>query len=476
MPEASVGSYSQRAIMKSDQTQSTQFHPESKVLSGEPGDVIIGNRHGRAYEDGVLDGAIARARRRLVPFLLLMYIISFLDRANIGFAKQALETQAGISPRAYALAAGLFFLTYAAFELPSNLILHRVGAKVWMARIMVTWGLVSMATMFVVGSRSFYALRLLLGAAEAGFFPGVILYLTYWFPNRARAQIFGLFYFGAPLAFIFGAPVSGLLLQMYPVGSLQNWQWMFLVEGSLAVAVGIWSYWYLDNRPVDAGWLTRQERNTLTKALSTESQQHSHSPASLLPMLRDPHLLHFVLIYFLLQMSVYGVVFYLPSEVAALIHKPAGFEVGLVSALPWICALAGAFWIPRVADVLKQRRHVAAATLAIAACASFLFPLAGPRTGLLALSVAATGLIAVQPLFWTFPTNYLSDRAAAGGLAIINALGALGGFVAPNVKVWADEHFGSAEAGLYLLAAVTILNAALIAFIGTREPSASKVP
>jgi MFS family permease len=423
-----------------------------------------------------LNRAILRARKRLVPFLLLMYIISFLDRANIGFAKQALETHAGISPRTYALAAGLFFLSYAAFELPSNLILQRIGAKVWMARIMVSWGLVSMATMLVEGSRSFYILRLLLGAAEAGFFPGVILYLTYWFPNRDRAQIFGLFYLGAPLAFIFGGPVSGLLLQMNPVGKLQNWQWMFLVEGFLAVAVGIWSYWYLDNRPADASWLPSDERKALADALSNEeTQRHSNSPAKVLSMLRESHLLNFVLIYFLLQMSVYGVIFYLPAEVSAILKKPAGIEVGLVSAIPWIGALAGALWLPRLADALNQRRRVAALTLLIAGCASFLFPLAGPREGLIALSVAATGLIAVQPLFWTFPTSYLSNRAAAGGLAIINALGAVGGFVAPNIKVWADDHFGSHQAGLYVLAAVTVFNAGLIALIRTHKPSKLKL-
>jgi MFS family permease len=236
-----------------------------------------------------------------------MYGVAFLDRANIGFAKQALETHAGITPEGYAFAAGLFFISYAVFEVPSNLILHKVGARLWMARIMVTWGLVSMAMMFVVGSRSFYTLRLLLGAAEAGFFPGVILYLTYWFPNRARAQVFGLFYFGAPLALIFGGPISGFLLQMNPVGSLQNWQWMFLVEGSLAVAVGIWSYKYLDNRPGDVIWLSTAEKSALEEALVREEiQQYPHGSFNLAAMLRDPHLLRFVLIYFFLQMSIYG--------------------------------------------------------------------------------------------------------------------------------------------------------------------------
>ena len=423
------------------------------------------------YSQEILDRAISRARKRLVPFLLLMYVVAFLDRANIGFAKQALETYAGITPEAYALAAGLFFLSYAALEIPSNLILHRVGARVWIARIMVTWGLVSMATMFVVGSRSFYALRLLLGAAEAGFFPGVILYLTYWFPNQARAKVFGLFYFGAPLALIFGGPISGLLLQMNPVGSLKNWQWMFLVEGSLAVGVGLWTYKYLDNRPADATWLSTTEKRALEEALLHEKgQQDPHNRLRLAQMLRDPQLLQFALIYFLLQMSIYGVVFYLPSEVSTLMNKPAGFEVGLVSAIPWICALAGAYLLPRLADRLNQRRRVAAIALAVTACASFLFPLASPRVGLVPMSIAAAGLIAVQPLFWTFPTSYLSGRAAAAGLAMINALGAVGGFVAPNVKTWADDHFSSPRAGLFVLATVTLLNAGLIAIARAPHP------
>ena len=410
-----------------------------------------------------LDRAVRRARRRLLPFLLLMYVISFLDRANIGFAKEALQRYAGISPKAYALAAGLFFLSYAAFELPSNLILHRVGARVWMARIMVTWGLVSVATMLVKGSSSFYILRLLLGAAEAGFFPGVILYLTYWFPSAVRARIFGIFYFGAPLAFIFGGPISGLLLQMHPIRSLQNWQWMFLVEGALAVVVGIWSYWYLDNHPEDASWLSASERQALTDALLNEKNQaDSHESLGLLGQLRDPRLLLFVLIYCLLQTSVYGVVFYLPSEVSTILHRSAGIEVGLVSAVPWICALAGAFWLPRVADATGLHRGVAALILLAAGCASFLYPVSGPVGSLIALCVAATGLIAVQPLFWTFPTNYLSGRQAAGGVAIINASGAIGGFIAPNIKVWTDEFFHSDHAGLYLLAGVTMLNAGLM--------------
>ena len=398
-----------------------------------------------------------------------MYVVSFLDRANIGFAKQALQTSVGISESTYALGAGLFFISYSLCGFPSNLILHKIGAKFWISFLMVGWGLASMATMFVRGSTSFYLLRLLLGVLEAGFFPGAILYLTYWFPNRVRGQIMGLFYLGVPLALIFGGPLSGFLLEMHPLGNLQNWQWMFLVEGFLAVAMGFTAFWYLDNKPANAAWLPPNQKQALIDDLAKEEAARRHiGPAKLLPMLRDPRVLEFVLIYTLIQMSVYGAIFYLPAEVSALMHKPAGLEVGLVTAVPWICALCAVYLLPRIADKWNVHRPLAALTLLVAGGASFAFPSAGPGLGLAALSVAVSGFIAVQPVFWTFPTGYMADRAKAGGIALIGA-GNLGGFLAPNVKVWADGYFHSPSAGLYLLAGITVANAALIAFIGHRR-------
>ena len=415
-----------------------------------------------------LDRAIARTRRRLVPFLVMMYVVSFLDRSNIGFAKQALETSVGISPRSYALAAGLFFISYALFGFPSNLILHRVGARLWMSIITVAWGTISMATMFVQGNSSLYTLRLLLGITEAGFFPGVILYLTYWFPGRIRGQTMGLFYVGLPLALIFGGPLSGLLLEMHSVAGLQGWQWMFLIEGFIAVLVGVATYWYLNDKPADAEWMPSTERTALIDALSAEEKERrSLGPTSILKMISDFRVLSYLVIYSLIQTSIYGVIFYLPTEVSALIHKPAGFIVGLVSAIPWVFALGALVWLPKIADRFQNHRILASATLFIGGCASFVFPTAGPVLGIAALSVAISALAAIQPLFWTFPTRYLADRAAAGGIAVI-ALGNLGGFVAPNLKVWADQHFQSASAGLYLLAALTVLNAGLILLVNRR--------
>jgi predicted MFS family arabinose efflux permease len=419
------------------------------------------------------DRAIARARSRLVPFLLLMYVLSFLDRANLGFAKQAFQAASGISEAAYAFGAGLFFLTYASFEVPSNLLMRRLGTRIWMCRIMVSWGLISAAMIFASNEIWFYILRLLLGAAEAGFFPGVILYLTYWFPNRARGQIMGLFYFGAPLAFILGGPLSGLLLDMHGALGLQGWQWMFLVEGLLAVLVGIWAYWYLDDTPSEAAWLPDAEKQALLdEVASEENDRRAHGPARLGAALLDKRMLLFVLIYFLIQMSVYGVVFYLPTQIAALLGRKVGLDVGLLSALPWLCAMAATFWLPRLADRHGTHRSIAALTLAgsgigIAASAG-----SGPIFALAALCVAASGFIAVQPLFWTFPTRYLGGVAAAGGIALINALGALGGFMAPNAKAWADAFFHSGQAGLYLLALTTLLGALLI--LGLRVDEAHR--
>ncbi|MBV8578413.1 MAG: MFS transporter [Acetobacteraceae bacterium] len=410
-----------------------------------------------------LDRAIITARRRLVPFLLLMYVISFLDRANIGFAKQSFQAGAHISEAAYALGAGLFFLSYAILEVPSNLIMHRVGARLWMCRIMVTWGLIAAAMMFVASETWFYILRLMLGAAESGFFPGVILYLTYWFPDRVRGEIMGLFYFGAPIAFILGGPLSGLLLEMDGVAGLRGWQWMFMVEGLLATAVGVWAWWYLDSKPVEARWLSPSEKEALLAAVEAEEQARSeHSPAALRAAFTNPRILLFIAIYFLIQMSVYGVVFYLPSQVGQLLGKKVGFEVGVVTAIPWICAIVAAYVLPRAADRTGNRRVLAALTLAISGLGIAASAAAGPTLALIALCFAASGFIAVQPMFWTFPTGYLSGVAAAGGIALINAMGALGGFVAPNVKNWADATLRIPNAGLYVLACTTLVGALLI--------------
>jgi MFS family permease len=417
-------------------------------------------------DDELLDRSIAEARGRLLPFLLLMYVVSVLDRTNVAFAKQALQSSRGISEAAYALGAGLFFLTYALFEVPSNLLMYKIGARIWLSRIMVVWGLVSAATMFVAGVKSFYCLRLLLGAAEAGFFPGVILYLTQWFPNKARWQMLGVFYFGAPLSFILGSPLSGFLMGMPSTFGLEGWQWMFLVEGLLAVAVGIATFLILRDAPKDAAWLADDEREALIKALALEeAERKTLGPSSSFELLRSPRILYFSVTYFLIQAGVYGVIFYLPTEVASILGRRVGLRVGLVSAIPWIFAIIATFGLSRVADRSKRYRLLASLGLVAAGFAILAIPVSTPGMALIALCIAASGYIAIQPLFWTFPTGYLSGAGAAAGLAMINSFGNLGGFLAPNIKVVAEAHFRSKLAGPMSLAAITFLGALLIVFI-----------
>jgi MFS family permease len=422
-----------------------------------------------AINDDDLKRATDKALRRLLPFLLLMYVLAFLDRANIGFAQEAFKWDTGISNAAYSFGAGIFFIGYALFEVPSNLLMHRVGARVWMCRIMVTWGLVSAGMLFVRSQNEFYALRFLLGVAEAGFFPGVIYYLSQWFPAQARTRALGLFYFGAPLAFILGSPLSGLLLEMHGMGGLKGWQWMFLIEGVLASAVGVWAFWYLDNRPANAQWLTPEERLVLGDAMRAEDRAKlAHGPDGVLAALTNPRVLFLSAIYFAIQMSVYGVVFFLPSQVAALLGTNVGLEVGLVTSIPWICALVAVHFIPRIAERSRHTALIASGTLVVSAIGIALsVGTSSPLASLMALCLAAAGFIAVQPLFWSFPTAYLGGVAAAGGIALINSLGSLGGFFAPNLKTFAEAAFDSQQAGLYVLAGTTLIGAAL--FTAMRE-------
>jgi len=413
--------------------------------------------------------AVRRMDRRLAPSLMLMYIVSFLDRSNVGFAKDALHASAGITEAMYALGAGMFFVGYATCGFPSNLILHRVGAKIWLSLMMVAWGLVSMSTMLVKGPTSFYLLRAFLGAMEAGFFPGCILYLTYWYPNRVRGQVLGFFYLGVPLSLVLGGPLSGLLLEIRHFAGLDGWQWMFLVEGFLAVVSGFIAYGLLDDKPANARWLPKDEKQALVAALEREeAERRSSGPTELLPMLRDPHVLRFVLMYGLIQMSVYAAIFYLPSQISTLLHRPAGLLVGLVTAIPWACATVTCYWLTRAADRWQNHQKLAALTLLAGGLASLAFPTCGAVMGVLMLSVAVSALVVVQPLFWTLPTGYLADRAKAGGIALVGT-GNIGGFISPNVKVWADMCFRSPRAGLYVLAVITVLNSGLIATTRKRK-------
>jgi MFS family permease len=410
--------------------------------------------------------ACGKAMVRLLPWLLLMYVLAYLDRANLGFAKNAFQASTGISEASYAFGVGIFSIAYASIEIPSNIALHRFGARLWLSRIMVTWGLVSAGMALVTTANGFYAMRVFLGIAEAGFFPGAVYFLSRWFPDARRARVMGIFYFGAPLSFMFGGPLSGLLLDADGMGGLHGWQWMFLVEGLLASVVGVLVYFKLADGPATASWLEPEERTALTAAIAQEDREKTaaHGVMSLVQGLLNWRVVYLGLIYFLIQACVYGVVYYLPPQVGRLLGRNVGFIVGLVTAIPWTCALLASYYVPRFAEAIGKRRLVA--TLTMLACAagvslsSLLAPV--PLAALAALCVAVAGFIAVQPLFWTLPTAYLRGAAAAPGLALVNVMGALAGSVAPAYRLWADNTFG-AGAGLYALGLSTVLGAIMIA-------------
>ena len=410
------------------------------------------------------EAATRKVFRRLLPFLLLMYVISFLDRTNVSFAQQEFEADFGISAAAYAFGAGLFFVGYAVFEVPSNLLLHRVGARWWLARIMVSWGLVSAAFMFVQGPICFYVLRFLLGVAEAGFFPGVILYLTYWIPARHLSRARGYFYMGIAIAGIVGNPLSGGLLELDGVLGLRGIQWMFLVEGLLAVVVGVWSYFYLTDRPRDAQWLADDERDALARTVDAEDAEKSsgHGPQKVWAALGSWRVWYFALIYFCIQIAVYGVTFFLPTQVTAITGQKLGFAASLVTAIPWVFALLSVAYFPGLAD--RTRRHQLIGVCLLTATAVGIFAsgaLSGsPVLAIAGLSLAAMGFVAMQPIFWTLPTEYMTGYAAAAGIGLINSIGNLGGFLAPNMRDHFKENVGG-NAGLYSLAVAALVGAVL---------------
>ncbi|HVH24084.1 MAG TPA: MFS transporter [Pseudonocardia sp.] len=410
------------------------------------------------------DAATRKVFRRLLPFLLLMYVIAFLDRSNVSFAQQEFEVDFGISASAYAFGAGLFFVGYAVFEVPSNLLLHRIGARWWLARIMVSWGIVSTAFMFVQGPTSFYILRFLLGVTEAGFFPGVILYLTYWVPARHLSQARGYFYMGIALAGILGNPLSGGLLELNGVFGLRGIQWMFMVEGLLAIVVGVWSYFYLTDKPEQATWLPEDERQALVDTVYAEddAKASGHGPQKVWVALGNWRVWYFALIYFCIQIAVYGVTFFLPTQVTNITGQKLGFAASLVTAIPWAFALLAVAYFPRLAD--RTRKHRLIGTMLLLATAVGIVvsgALSGsPVLAIAGLSLAAMGFVAMQPIFWTLPTEYMTGYAAAAGIGLINSLGNLGGFLAPNMRDYFKETIGG-NAGLYSLAVAAVVGAVL---------------
>ncbi|PFH07711.1 D-galactonate transporter [Collimonas sp. PA-H2] len=403
----------------------------------------------------------AKVTWRLLPMLFLCYVASYLDRVNVGFAKLQMLNDLKFSETVYGLGAGIFFLGYFIFEIPSNMMLHRVGARLWIARIMITWGIISGAMIFVDSPTSFYAMRFLLGVAEAGFFPGVILYLTYWYPAHRRGKMTALFMTGVPVSGVIGGPLPGWIMKALPgVHGLAGWQWMFILEAIPSLLLGVVVIFYLQDRIRGAAWLSEQEKQLLESQIQAETSQKQE--VSLGRMFANPRVWLMALIYFCFVMGLYGVSFWLPT-----IIKTTGvtdtFNIGLLTAIPYATAAIAMILIGHSADKRRERRwHVAIP--AVLGCIGLIFSTVYDHNTLLAMSaltLATVGIISVLPLFWSLPTAFLGGAAAAAGIALINSLGNLAGFVSPYLVGWLKDQTHSTNSGMYVLAASLLLGAAL---------------
>jgi MFS transporter, ACS family, tartrate transporter len=424
------------------------------------------------------DRTIRKVKRRVLPLIVFLYFIAFLDRNNVGFAKLTMSEDLGLSATAFGLGAGIFFIGYAIFEIPSNAGMLRFGARKWIARILVTWGFFATAMAAVQGEMSFYIIRFLLGAAEAGFFPAIILYLTLWFPARQRVAVLGVFILAQPIANAIGAPISGLLLKMDGILGLAGWQWMYIIEGVPAMLMAVVALKAMTDYPRDAMWLTLEERTWLQDKMDAEDAAkgtgHKHS---FMAGLKDPRALIFAALYFGLVMGIYGLSLWLPSIVKAM-GDLSTTQVGFIVPIPYICAAVFVWFWSRHSDRTNERvGHTSVAMLlgAIGMVASGFLIQSSPVLALIAICVAAMGIFAAISPFWELPAAALAGAAAASGIALINSLGNLGGFASPYAVGVLVDKTGDSKYGLLMLAAVLFITAAAT-FLYGRKIQAGIVP
>jgi MFS family permease len=405
----------------------------------------------------------AKVDRRLIPFLFLCYILAYLDRVNLGFAKLQMLQDLSLSDVAFGTGAGIFFAGYFLFEVPSNLLLKKFGARTWIARIMVSWGILSTAMMWVKSEWAFYAVRFLLGVAEAGFFPGIIFYLTLWYPSRLRSTRTAWFVSAIAVSGVVGSPISGLVMDgLSGVLGLAGWQWLFLVEGLPSVFVGIWVWFYLDSDISHAKWLGAEEKALLVGNLDAEDR-HKHQ-SRLLDAFRSGLVYALCFIYFTLMIGLYGISFWLPSIVKAMGVK-GYLNVGLVTAIPYAVAVVGMVLLSRSSDRTGERRlhyvcNVVAGSVGLALSAVFRNH---PVLAILFLAIGTLGVIGSMPIFWPVPSAFLAGTAAAAGIGIVNSVGNLGGYIGPNIPVWMKSYSTDPSVSLYVIAGALLMGA-LVAF------------
>lgn len=426
-----------------------------------------------------LQSATAKILRRVVPLFAVMMMCNQLNRSNIGYAQSHLEADLGIGAAAYGLGAGLFFVAYTLFEIPSNALMARFGAKIWLSRICVSWGIVSACMLFAQGEWSFYFLRFLLGMAEAGFVPAVLYYLTKWLPNSHRGRANARYAVGALVAFSLSGPVSGPLLSMHGLWGLSGWQWMFLTEGLLSVGVGVFAFFWLDSEIEDARWLTGPEQQALITAIDADdaaaSAGHGATGSGLWSVVRAPKVLLLSFIYFSVQMSIYANTFWLPSIVRG-IQGTNDFTVGLLSSLPWICAIFAMFLLARIGDRTGRRKPLLIGALIVAAVGSYAAAVSSPVLALVMLCVAAMGFKSISPIFWPIVQGTVHPMVIGMAIALINSLANLGGFVAPYGFGLVQERTGSTAWGLIALAAFSLVAALAVCFLSDTPATRKGAP
>jgi len=394
---------------------------------------------------------------------MLLYFIAYLDRVNIGFAALSMNEDIGLSAAAFGFGAGVFFIGYCLFEVPSNLILHRVGARRWIARIMLTWGIISGAMAFVQGPMSLYVLRFLLGVAEAGFFPGIILYLSYWFPARHRAGVTALFMAAVPISIALGSPLSGALLTMDGLLGLRGWQWLFLIEAAPAVILAGVVLVYLTDRPKDAHWLDEEEKAWLIAEMKAEETavSNAHATQSVLRALTNPKVLALALIYFGTSAGLYTVGIWSPQIIAQ--HGVGPVATGFINSVPPILAVLAMVVWARHSDYTGERNwHVVIACLVAAAGLAMAANTTGLLMVVLALVLVSAGVSSAKPPLWSIPTQFLTGSAAATGIAAVNSIGNLGGFAGPYIIGWMKDRTGGYAGGLLSVAAALTISAILV--------------
>jgi len=413
--------------------------------------------------------------RKLMPMLIFAYVISFLDRTNISLAKTHMAVDLGISAAAYGFGAGLFFLTYALMEVPSNLIMHRVGARLWITRIMITWGILSAGMAFITDETTFYIARALLGAAEAGLFPGVMLYLTYWFGKEQRARASGYFLIGVCLANIISGPIGGLLLEMDGIMGWHGWQWLFFLEGIPAVLFSVVIWKKLPDKPSKASWLTKEQADEVEQALKKENDEEIASGNvghSFKGVFKIPQLWLAIAVYFLHQISVYSVIFFLPGIIGTY-GGLTSVEIGLLNSIPWIAAALGAAFLPKYATTPKLSRKIMFGGLILMSAGLTLAAYTPPMIALIGFTLTASMFFVVQPVVFLFATSRLAGAGMAAGLALVNTCGITGGFFGPSLLGFVEQTTGSTKNGLIIVAALLTLAAFLSTRLRQAQESAS---